>query len=145
MTTQTQNNGQRKMPPQGDVAGVIKIVQQGQLPQEFITTGNTFRAALGKCTIRDTEQRNAIIAYKAQLELFGMEQEIDDLTDWLNASSAEGGFNKSLAAMVGTGIYVPEGAGIKISKENQKALLELQKQRAMSGKQNENHDNQQQQ
>ena len=133
MTTDTsvKNDGHRKMPPKGDIAGVIHIAQPGQLAQEFITVGKSFEEALGRCVIRDDEQKNAIIIYKAQLEMFDMITEIADLTSWLNAASAVGGFNRSLSAMVGTNIFVAEGAGIKLSKENQKALMEMQKQRAM--------------
>lgn len=116
----------------GDVAGVVRIVGHAQLPQEFITIGKNFEEALGRCVLRDDEQKNAIIIYKAQLEMFGLLNEIQDLTNWLNASAAVGGYNRSLAAMSHTGIYVPEGAGIKISKENQKALMEMQKQRAIA-------------
>ncbi len=116
--------------PRGDLAGVVKVVGSSQLPQEFITIGKSFEEALGRCVLRDDAQKNAVIIYKAQLEMFGMWDEIQDLTNWLNASAAVGGFNRSLAAMTYTHIYVPEGAGIKVSKENQKALMEMQKQRA---------------
>lgn len=128
MQTQTE----RKMPKQSDIAGVVKIVGQTQLPQEFITIGKDFEEALGRCTLRDDVQKNAVIIYKAQLELFEMWDEIQDLTNWLNASSAVGGFNKSLAVMAHTGIFVPEGAGIKLSKETQKAFMEMNKARAES-------------
>lgn len=107
--------------------GVVKIASQGQLPQEFITIGKSFEEALGRCTLRDDRQKNAIIIYKAQLEMFGMMKEIQDLTNWLNASSAVGGYNKSLAAMTYTGIYIPEGAGIKLSKQGSKEYLEAQR------------------
>lgn len=118
----------------GSVDGVIKIEEHGGLAKEFITIGRSFEEALGRCTIRDDIQRNAIIIYKAQLELFEMWEEIQDLTNWLNASAAVGGYNRSLASMTETRIYVPEGAGIKMDKNSQKALLEMQKVRA-SGKQ----------
>ncbi len=118
---------------------VVKIVQQGQLPIEFITIGKSFEEALGRCVLRDDEQKNAVIIYKAQLEMFDMYEEIQDLTNWLNASAAVGGFNRSLAAMTYSQIYVPEGAGIKVSKENQKALMEMQKQRAIAHNR-DNHD-----
>jgi len=125
----------------GSVEGVIKIEGQGQLPQEFITIGHSFEEALGRCTIRDDAQKNAIIVYKAQLELFEMWDEIQDLTNWLNASSAVGGFNKSLAAMTHTMVYIPEGAGIKLDKDSKKALMEMQQMRA-SGKRNDNNNEQ---
>lgn len=140
--TSTKGDSKRKALPKSNIAGVIHIAQPGQIAQEFITAGKSFEEALGRCTIRDDEQKNAIIIYKAQLSLFLMTDEIMDLTNLLNAASAVGGFNKSLAAMVATGIYVPEGAGIKLSKENQKALMELQKQRAMGKQGDGNHEQQ---
>ncbi len=130
---QPKGNGRRKTHvSDGNVAGVVQIASQSQLPQEFITIGKSFEEALGRCVLRDDYQKNAIVIYKAQLEMFGMFEAIADLTNWLNASAAVGGFNRSLAAMTYTNIYVPEGAGIKVSKENQKALMEMQKQRAIS-------------
>ena len=125
--------------------GVVKIVQQGQLPQEFITIGKSFEEALGRCVIRDEAQKNAIIIYKAQLEMFDMRNEIQDLTNWLNASCAVGGFNRSLAAMTHDMVYVVEGTGanIKINKESQKALMEIQKQRAIGRGNKDNGDGQQ--
>ncbi len=123
------NNGHRDPKELGSVEGVIKIEGQGQLPQEFITIGRTFEEALGRCKIRDDIQRNAIIIYKAQLEMFEMWEEIQDLTNWLNASAAVGGFNRSLAAMTYTGIFVPDGAGIEMDKTSKKTLMEMQKTR----------------
>jgi len=111
----------------GSIDGVVKIVGQSQLPQEFITVGKSFEEALGRCTLRDDRQKNAIIIYKAQLEMFKMSDQIQDLANWLNASSAVGGINKSLAAMTYTGIYVPEGAGIKLSKQGSKEYMEAQR------------------
>jgi hypothetical protein len=143
MSTQVQNNG-KKMPRQGEVQGVIHIAQPGQLANEFITDAKSFSEALAKGTLRDEQQRNDIMVYKSQLSLFDMTKEIQELTEWLIGSNAIGGFNRSIAAMVGTNIYVPEGAGIQISKENQKAIMELQKERAMSGRLNRNEGEQQQ-
>jgi len=131
MTQQTERYNSNGHKPHNDVQGVIKIEGQGQLPQEFLTVGRDFDEALGKSTIRDDKQRNAIILYKAQLEMFQMWEEISDLTSWLNASGAVGGFNRSLAAMTYTGVYVPEGAGINLSKDTRKNLMEIQKLRAL--------------
>ncbi len=111
----------------GSVEGIIEIEGQSNLASEFITIGQSFEEALGRCVLRDDEQKNAIVIYKAQLEMFDLWEEIADLTNFLNASAAVGGYNRSLAAMTETGIYVAEGAGIKMGKESQKALIELQK------------------
>jgi hypothetical protein len=110
-----------------DVLNLIKLEGSNQLPQEFITIGKTFEDALGRCTIADAKQRSAIITYKSQLEMFKMTKRIDDLTNFLNASSAIGGINKSLATMSYVGAFVPEGAGIKLSKQGSKEYIESQK------------------
>jgi len=128
--------GNHKAPSRGSIDGVVKIVGQSHLAQEFITIGLSFEEALGRCVLRDDDQKNCVIVYKAQLEMFDMWTEIQDLTNWLNASAAVGGFNRSLAAMTETQVFVAEGAGIKIPKESQKALLELQKYRAQSQQRN---------
>ena len=125
-TTNSRHNGHER----GDVDGVIKIERQSQLPQEFITVGRTFEEALGRAVLRDDKQKNDVILYAAQLRMFEMWDELDDLTAWLNASAAVGGFNRSLAAMTYTGIFVAEGAGIKMDKETTKSLMEIQRLRA---------------
>ena len=124
----------------GSVAGVVRIVGQTQLPQEFITVGRDFDAALGRTALRDDNQLNAVVLYKAKLEMFGMLDEIKDLTSWLNGRPAIGGFNRSQAIMAHTGIYVPEGAGIKVSKETQKALSQINRERNIGKAKEGNHD-----
>ena len=121
----TEERGNHK----GSIDGVIKLEGQGGLAREFLSIGRDFDEALGRCVLRDDNQRNAIILYKAQLEMFELWEEIQELTSWLNASAAVGGFNRSLAAMTETGIFIAEGAGIKLSKENAKMLTEIQRAR----------------
>ena len=110
----------------GSIEGVIAIEGQGQLPQEFITIGNSFDEALGRCVLRDDDQKNAVIIYKAQLELFEMNDEIDHLTAWLNASAAVGGINRKQAGMTYTGIWVPDD----LNKNAAKQLKEYNEYRA---------------
>lgn len=115
----------------GSIDGVIPIVGTTRLPQEFITAGKNFVEALGRTTFRDPNQAVSVTLYYAQMSLWNKEgkfnREIQDLTNFLNAQNAIGGYNKSLAAMCETGIYLPEGAGIKLSKDDRQALTELQK------------------
>jgi len=139
------NNGKGKERA-GSLSGVVKLVGQSQLPQEFITVGKDFEEALGRAVIRDDKQRSAIIFLKARYDRhpkMGLPR-LANLTSWLNSGPAVGGFNRSLAAMTYTGIYVPEGAGIKFSKDNQKALMELQKERAKGNGQPQGDSNQNQ-
>ncbi len=105
-TTQTsRKDGKRDF---SSVGGVVQFVGQSQFEQELLAVGKDFDEALGRCVIRDEWQRNAIILYKAQLEMFLMTREIMDLTSFLNASAAIGGhYNRELATMAHVGIYVP--------------------------------------
>ena len=125
-----QDKGNGKKVSRGGIEGVVKIVGSSPLAKEFIEVGKSFEEALGRCVIIDQNQQNLIILYKAQLDMFELWDEVRDLTNWLNASIAVGGFNRSLAAMVATNIYVPEGAGIKLSKESVKVLENFTKLRA---------------
>lgn len=109
-----------------EIEGVIKLEGQTPLAQEFIKAGDTFRDALARSPIRDINERNNHILYHSQMEMFNkrglFQQAIEDHIDLITANSGIGGYNRSLAAMVGTNVYVPEGAGIKLSKESLKAL-----------------------
>jgi hypothetical protein len=120
----------------GNTDTVIKAVGQGSVPLEFITIGTTFETALGRCVIRDDAQKSAIIILKSRYEMFGMTEAIKDLTNLLNASCTVGGFNRSLAAMTYDRIFVSEGAGIKMSKESQRAANDIQKQQRMNKNRN---------
>lgn len=135
-TIKGRGNGHKTQP--SDFTGVVKIPKdQGQLPKEFITPGHTFEEALAKTTIRDPNQLYNIVLLYDQLNEFDevteeypkgiMYNEKQALVNLLIGFNAINGFNKSLAAMTGTGIYLPEGAGIKMSKEDRKALTELQR------------------
>ena len=113
----------------GTKANVLNIAGQSQLPEEFIKIGKEFDDALGKAVLRDEEQRNSLVLTKAWLLRHGLIEEVEILTNWLASGPAIGGFNRSLAAMAYTGIYTPEGAGLKTSKESQKAMQELRQEK----------------
>ena len=119
-------NGKRDF---SSVSGVVQFVGQSQFEQELLAVGKDFDEALGRCVIRDEWQRNAIILYKAQLDMFGMATEIRDLTSFLNASAAIGGhYNRELATMAHVGIYVPPLSNPK----ERKAFMEYQQMRSKS-------------
>ena len=120
----TEMNDKAGAQGKGSESGVIKVVGSTQLPQEFITIGKTFEEALGRAVLRDDKQKNAVILYKAQLEMFDLEDEIQDLTNWLNASAAVGGYNRLQAIMAHVGIVIPEAAGVKLSKQGSKEFIE---------------------
>ena len=116
MTTETHN----KKDGSQRIKGVVQSLGRGSIPREFITIGEDFSSALGRCVLRDEEQRNAIIIYKAQLEMFDLDYEIQDLTDLLNASSAVGGRNREQALEAHVGILRAKGLELKDGKVKKK-------------------------
>jgi hypothetical protein len=112
-------------------AGVVKTRGQTQLAQEYIIPGKSFEEALARTTIRDPNFLNNIVQLHSQMMMFNKNGLFDDrikaLINLLNGQNSLQGFNRSLSAMVGTGIYYPEGAGIKMSKEDRKNFNEAQK------------------
>jgi hypothetical protein len=122
----------------GSESGVIKVVGSTQLPQEFITIGKSFEEALGRAVLRDDKQKNAIILYKAQMEMFDLDVETQDLTNWLNASAAVGGYNRLQAIMAHVGIVIPEAAGVRLSKQGSKEFIEAhRRQQYQNGRDND--------
>jgi hypothetical protein len=111
--------------------GVVKPRGQTQLAQEYIIPGKNFEEALARTTIRDPNFLNNIVQLKAQMDMFNKEGLFNDrikaLVNLLNGQNALNGINRSLSAMVGTGIYFAEGAGIKMSKEDKERLQETQR------------------
>lgn len=101
--------------------GVVQSLGRASLPREFITIGEDFDAALGRCILRDDVQKNAVSIYKSQLEMFGLWEEIAQLTSWLNSSPAVGGINREQALEGHVGIYVPR------DKKRYKDVVDLQK------------------
>lgn len=126
--TQNRGNGNRE-----DIRRVVRHHLGGGLAQEFLKPGNSFDDALARTVIRDEGQLYSITTLYQWMESFNdrglFSTRKKALIHLLIGFNAVNGFNRSLAAMVGTGIYLPEGAGIKLSKDERKALTELQKAR----------------
>ena len=112
---------------------VVKLRGQTQLPMEYMIPGKTFEDALARTTLPDRNQLNAIIQLYDWMESFDENERFrnakQSVVDLLVGYNALNGFNRSLAAMTHTGIYLPEGAGIKMSKEDRKAFTESQRMR----------------
>jgi hypothetical protein len=146
------NNGQkpieelRKLSKGAGNTGVVKLRAQTQLAQEFITPGKAFDEALARTTIRDEGQLYSICLLHQWMEAFNerhlFDTRIQALCHLLTGFNAIGGINRSIAAMVGTGIYLPDGAGVKLSKQDREALTELQRMR-YAGKDKNNEGEQQ--
>jgi hypothetical protein len=111
------------------LTGVLKIAGQGRLAEQFITAGKEFHDSMARCVFRDEAQKNAVVIYKSHLDMFEMTDEESDLVNWLNGTTAVGGYNRSAAIMDDTGQFTPSGLGIKDTKEHEKAIKELREDR----------------
>jgi len=121
-----------------DFAGLARRVKQPQTPLEFITPAKTFQEALAKSRLKDDNQRNLAILYYAQLKMFDMDEEIEDLILSLIATTAVGGHNLNLTAMTHVGIFFPEASGTKLDKDQRKTLADINKyNREQKAEQNE--------
>lgn len=136
----------RKLAKGAGNTGVVKLRAQTQLAQEFISPGKAFDEALARTTIRDEGQLYSICLLHQWMETLNwngiFDKEIQALCHLLTGFNAVGGINRSISAMVGTGIYLPEGAGVKLSKQDREALTELQRMR-YAGKDKNNEGEQQ--
>jgi hypothetical protein len=125
-------------------AGVVKTRGQTQLAQEYIIPGKNFADAAARTTIRDPNFATDVVLLKGQMEIFNgtglFNSRIDDIVNLLNIQNSLNGFNRSLSAMVGTGIYYPEGAGIKMSKEDKKNYMDTQKMKYGKGNREDDKD-----
>ncbi|MDD5338164.1 MAG: hypothetical protein PHG35_01965 [Dehalococcoidales bacterium] len=139
----TGQNDEIKVSPNGhkqEPFGVRKLPGQKNLAQEYITPGKDFQDALARTTIQDPNFLNNVVQLYGQMMEFNenhlFDDAINELTLLLIGKNALGGYNRSLSAMVGTGIYYPEGAGIKMSKEDKKNYMEAQRLKFSSKNQN---------
>ena len=113
------NNGKNELTP--GPGGLFGEIRESDFPSELIKANANFETALANCCLRDEEQRNACVVYKAQLEMFGMVEEINDLVNFLNGSVSIGGYSRVLAASSHIGMLHPSALGVKLNKEGQEA------------------------
>jgi hypothetical protein len=127
---ETQSNSHKVIDP-SQYGGVVKVRGQSQLAEQYIMPAKNFKDALARTTIRDPNFLNNIVQLHGQMMEFNKEglfnDAIEELVNLLIGQNALQGYNRSLSAMVGTGIYYPEGAGIKMSKEDKANYMEAQR------------------
>lgn len=93
-------------------------------PSELIKASETFEAALSNCVFRDEAQKNAVILLAEHLKMFNMVDELNGLTNFLNASVSVGGYSRVLATSAHIGLLHPSTLGVKLNKEGEKAWAE---------------------
>lgn len=127
----------------GSIKSVVKdILNQTQLPLEYILPGKTFPEALAKTTTRDVRRGVAIILLYDWMDDFDEEEifkkEKQALLNLLTVQNTQDGINLNLASMTYSRIYLPQGGGIKLDKEQKKELAEINRARlATKGEQND--------
>lgn len=109
------------MAEQNKPGSLIDGAEDREFPTRLIEANKSFKDALANCNIRDEQQRNAIIVYHAQLVMFELTEEIEELTNILNASLSIGGYGRVLAASSHIGMLHPSTLGVKLSKEGEQA------------------------
>lgn len=128
MTTETDKKRERgKGVPSN---GVVKFPQgQGQLAIKFIEPGKTFDEALTCTRITDPNFLRNIVLLHTKFLRFNEEHlfdpEIKSLVSLLNGIRSINGIGMNLAAMTDVDIYYPQGGGMEMSKDDKKALLEM--------------------
>jgi hypothetical protein len=101
--------------------GMFGDIRDSDFPSELIKANASFKAAMANCVFRDENQRNVCVLYHAQLELFEMTDEINDMVDFMNGSVSIGGYSRVLAVSAHTGLVNPSTLGVKLSKEGEAA------------------------
>lgn len=122
----------------GSVKSVVRdILNQTQLPMEYILPGKTFDEALAKTTTRDWNQIIAIIQLYHWMDDFDengiFKEPKQSVINLLIALNTKDGINLNLASMTYSRIYLPQGGGIKMGKQ-EKEIIESQMKARLSAR-----------
>ena len=117
--------------------GLTAALGDHDFPLRLLEAAEDFKSALSNCSIRDEEQRNAIIIYAAQLDMFDMVEEKNDLTNMLRASISINMASRAQALQGHVGIFWPSTSGMKVGKEEQQFMAGANK---AAAKARRNHD-----
>lgn len=107
--------------------GLMGISDSSDLPARLLKANDDFMGALANSYIRDELQRNGIIIYAAQLKMFGMVDELEDLTCFLNGSLSINMASRAQALQAGAGMVFPSISGMKVAKQELKMMEEVNK------------------
>ena len=107
--------------------GILGTSRDGGLPAEMIKSNEDFHDALANCWLRDEEQRNLVILYASQLKMFDMTEELEDLTNYLNASISINMASRAQALQGHVGMFFPSTSGMKVGKDELKFMAEANK------------------
>jgi len=121
-------------------AGLLESSRDGNFPSSLIKANADFFSALANSSIRDEGQRNDIIDYSAQLRMFEMVEELEDLTNFLNASLSINMASRAQAAQAHSMIWFPQTSGMRLSKDEIKAYSEANITASSRRKNRENND-----
>lgn len=116
----------------GAGVGIERTSQEGGFPEAMLKASEDFRSALANCYIKDEDQRNSIILYAAQLTMFDMVDELEDLTNFLIASISINMTSRAQALQAHVGMFFPSTSGMKVGKEEMKYMKEANKESARS-------------
>jgi len=137
---QNRNNGRSQVVDRTKYAGGIETdIQDGNFAKSFITASENLEAAWSLTTFRDEGQRNACLKLAHKLMKYHVVHGLVVLKALLDSNPAIGGYNRAVAAQVGTGIIDAEALGVNLSRSAKKALNRASAEK--QARQTANHEN----
>lgn len=106
-------------PPGGPLESTIG---DSSLALEFMTAARNVEEAFARTIFRDHRQLNNGLALHRKLVKFHNTAGLNTFLCALNGFPSIGGYNRSTAALVGTGIIASEALGVKLGKDSQKFI-----------------------
>ncbi len=114
--------------PEGQ--GLLSATGESGFPGSLLKANEDFHSALANSYIRDEEQRNSLILYSAQLRMFAMTEELEDLTNFLNGGLSINMAGRAQGLQAHVGMVFPSISGMKVSKDEMKYMGQANVERA---------------
>lgn len=120
--------------------GIETDIQDGHFAKSFITASEDIAAAWSLTTFRDEKQRNACVKLYHKLLKYHVTHGLIVLKALMDSNPSVGGYNRAIAAQVGTGIIDAEALGVNLSRSAKKALNKASEERraAQNNQSNQN-------
>jgi hypothetical protein len=106
---------------------LLATSDEGEFAARLLKANDDLMAALANSYLRDEEQRNAVVIYAAQLKMFDMVEELEELVAFLNGGLSINMASRAQALQASAGIVFPQISGMKASKEEMRYIAEANK------------------
>ena len=108
-------------------------ISDGSLAIEFMTAAKNVEEAMARTIFRDERHLNSALALHRKLVKFHNSAGLNTYLLKLNGLPSIGGYNRSTAALVGTGIIASEALGVKLGKDSLKFIEKQATAKAIQG------------